>query len=138
MFAHDRIQQASLEFAKEKDQDELLVHISQVMLAFADQGQWMEWCLYVAVDLLNSLPHDKTNQCDLAKLNVRVAKVAKNRGSIEKENELLSKGLRRLESSGELWKEYALTLELYNSIIVSRFFLGMYAFCSANVVDGMY
>ena len=134
VFAHDRIRQASLEYGKESDQDELLVHLSQAMLAMADQGQWMEWCMYVAVDLLNSLTPDKTDQSELAKLNVRVAAIAKKRGAIEQENKLLCEGLKRLESSGKLWKEYAVTLELYNSVIVSSFFVGTYLlFLRANV-----
>ena len=129
MFAHDRIRQASLEYGKESDKDELLVHISQVMLAFSDQGPGTEWCLYVAVDLLNSLPPDPGKFMDLLKLNVRVAKQARKRGSIEKENELLRKGLKLLEASGKLWKDYALTLEMHNSVIKSDYTLGKSCCC---------
>ena len=133
VFAHDRIRQASLEFGKESGQDELVVHISQVMLKFGDQGLGMEWCLYVAVDLLNSLPPDPSKFMDLLKLNVRVAKQARKRGSLEKENELLRKGLKLLESSGKLWKEYALTLEMYYSVIKSDYTVGKFTNSHARI-----
>ena len=105
------------------------MHISQVMLAFAYQCSDMDWCLYVAVDLLNSLPAGKTDCMDLLVLNVRVAKTARSRGSLERENELLRKGLKLLESSGKLWKEYALTLEIYNSVIKSDYDIGKSTNC---------
>jgi len=126
IFAHDRIRQASRELAEEKEQDEMLLHISQVMLKFADEGPGMEWCLYVAVDLRNSLPSKNTNSTDLIKLNMRCASVAKSKGSVWKENELLKKALDCLDSSGETWRDYGISLKLYNAVIVSDFNLGMY------------
>jgi len=127
VFAHDRIRQASLEFAKEEDQDELLLHISQVLQDFAVQGPEMEWCLYVAVDLLNFLPLGKTDCAGLIELNMKVSKIARSRGSIGKENELLHKGLAHLESSGKMWNDYDITLELYNAVIISDHSLGSYS-----------
>ena len=87
------------------------------------QGPTMEWCVFVAVDLLNSLPPDKTSRSDLIKLNMRVASIAKNKGSRAKENELLHHALKSLRSSGIMWKgkHYDLTLELYNASIKSDF-----------------
>ena len=126
-FAHDRIRQASLEIAKEKVKKvDLLVHISQVMLNFANvRGPEMEWCLFVAIDLLDSLPPQSTNQMELAWLNLRVSKIAKNKGSVDRENELLHKGMKCLEMSVNVWEEYYdLTLELCNAMISSDHSLG--------------
>lgn len=125
VFAHDRIRQASLEVAAETEENlnELLLHMSTVTLDFA-RGRESEWCLYVAVDLLNSLPFDETTAIDVIKLNMRVATVARSRGSIEKENELLHKALGCLRIPGVAWIEYGLILQLYNSIIVSEYCLG--------------
>ena len=124
VFAHDRIRQASLEFAEETEKDDLLLHIAKVMQAFADKGPCMEWCLYVAVDVLNSLQPGKTDCMDLIRLNVRVSTLAGTSGSIETENKLLRKGLKLLESSGKLWKVYDLTLEMYNLVIKSDYTVG--------------
>ena len=87
----------------------------------------MEWCLFNAVDLLNSLPPNKTNRSSLIDMNIRVAKIARSKGSREKENELLHTALNSLRSSGIMWKgkHYELTLELYNAAIDSDFSLGM-------------
>lgn len=126
IFAHDRIRQASLEYGKEKDGDphELVLHIAHVLCAFSPSLE-TEWCLFVAVDLLNTLPPNKTIDLgDLARLNMRVSKLAKGRGSSEKGNDLINRGLKCLEVSGMLWKEYALTLEMYNAIILSEHSVG--------------
>lgn len=124
IFAHDRIRQASHEVAAENDQSELVLHISQVLKDVAQQKPEMEWCLYAAVDLLNLLSPEKTEHINLVELNMRVAKIARNRGSAGKENVLLHKALTCLESSGKIWKEYNQTLELYNAVIVSDHSLG--------------
>ena len=127
-FAHDRIRQASVEYAAEENQDfKVPVHISQVLLDFAERtGPTLEWALFVAVDLLNSLPSDKTDRSNLIQLNLKVAKLARGKGSREKENELLRRALFSLRSSGIMWKGdyYDLTLELYNAAIESDFTLG--------------
>ena len=135
IFAHDRIRQASHEVAAENHQSDLVLHISQVLQDVAKQKPEMEWCLYVATDLLNSLPPEKTANLDVVELNMRVAKIARSRGSVGKENELLHKAFTCLESSGKIWKEYNQTLELHNAVIVSDHSLGkapvtMYAACS--------
>lgn len=127
-FAHDRIRQASVEYAAEKNEDfSLPLYISQVLMDFGESPK-MEWCLFNAVDLLNSLPPNKTNRSSLIDLNIRVAKIARSKGSREKENELLHTALNSLRSSGIMWKgkHYVLTLELYNAAIDSDFSLGMY------------
>eukprot|EP00571_Detonula_confervacea_P005110 CAMPEP_0172324898 /NCGR_PEP_ID=MMETSP1058-20130122/52584_1 /TAXON_ID=83371 /ORGANISM="Detonula confervacea, Strain CCMP 353" /LENGTH=516 /DNA_ID=CAMNT_0013041311 /DNA_START=150 /DNA_END=1697 /DNA_ORIENTATION=- len=125
VFAHDRIRQASFSKERDKNQEELLRHISQVLLDVA-HGPTMEWCLYAAVDLRNSLPADKINHIDLAKLNLRVSQIARSRGCIVKENELLEEGQRCLVLSGLMWKDYGLTLELYNAVIVSDYSVGSF------------
>jgi len=125
VFAHDRIRQSSLELAAEEDQTQLLLHISSVLLDFASSSK-KEWCRFVAVDLLNSLPSDKINWADLIKLNMSVSKTARSKGSIEKENELLHRALKGLKSSGMMWKEYDITLEVYNSVIVSEHSIGSF------------
>eukprot|EP00579_Thalassiosira_antarctica_P001484 CAMPEP_0201869558 /NCGR_PEP_ID=MMETSP0902-20130614/3031_1 /ASSEMBLY_ACC=CAM_ASM_000551 /TAXON_ID=420261 /ORGANISM="Thalassiosira antarctica, Strain CCMP982" /LENGTH=1165 /DNA_ID=CAMNT_0048395085 /DNA_START=172 /DNA_END=3669 /DNA_ORIENTATION=+ len=123
VFAHDMIRQASFGQEGDENQEELLLHISQVLLD-VDQEPKMEWCLYAAVDLRNSLPADKINHSDLAKLNLRVAQIARSRGCMRKENELLKEGQRCLVASGFMWEDYALTLELYNAVIVSDYSVG--------------
>ena len=126
-FAHDRIRQASVEYAAEKNEDfSLPLYISQVLMDFGESPK-MEWCLFNAVDLLNSLPPNKTNRSSLIDMNIRVAKIARSKGSREKENELLHEALKSLRSSGIMWKgkHYELTLELYNAAIDSDFSLGM-------------
>jgi len=127
VFSHDRIRQAARDIASEKDQDDLLLHISRVLINFA-RGPDFRWCLHVAVDLLNSLPFETTNYADLnlIELNLRVSKIARKGGSRWKEHELLQKALKCLEASGTIWKEYGLTLEIYNAVIVSEFSLGFY------------
>jgi len=125
IFAHDRIRQASLEIATEKDQDGLVLHISQVLQDVASQRSEMEWCIYVAVDLLNSLPPERSISLgDLVKLNMKVSRLAGSKGSVRRQNELLHKALMYLESSGGAWKDYNQTLELYNAVIVSDHALG--------------
>lgn len=148
IFAHDRIRQASHEIAAERDdRDEMVLHIAQILQEVADQQSEMEWCLYVAVDLLNSLPpeqsiysDDTVAQClrtsklqDLVKLNVRVSRIAGSRGSAGRENELLHEALSCLVSSGKVWKEYDQTLELYNAVIVSDHSLGKFFFLHARL-----
>ena len=126
IFAHDRIRQASLRFASEKsDSEETLLHISSVLLS---EGGNREWCQYVAVDILNSLPVEKTVCKDLVNLNLVVSRLAKNSGALGKENALLHKGLESLKSSGMAWKNeyYQLTLQLYDALLVSEYSSGEY------------
>jgi len=126
IFAHDRIRQASLKFAAEKsDSEECLLHISSVLLA---EGTDREWCQYVAVDILNSLPVEKTDCCELIKLNLKVSQLARNSGALGKENVLLHKGLESLKSSGMPWKGdyYELTRQLYDALLVSEYSSGEY------------
>jgi predicted ATPase len=126
IFAHDRIRQASLKFASEKaDSEERLLHISSVLLV---EGADREWCQYVAVDILNSLPVEKTDCNELVKLNLKVSHLARNSGALGKENALLHKGLASLKSSGMPWKGdyYELTRHLYDALLVSEFSSGEY------------
>ena len=116
MFIHDRIREASRGCITGKEKDDLLLHLSLVLQQLA-KGPETEWCLFVAVDLLNSLPSEKTNCNDLARLNMRVSVIARNRGIVEKQNDLLHEGLQCLKSSGKLWEDYNLTLSLLNSVI---------------------
>ena len=52
--------------------DDLVLHISQVVLDFADaDSDDVEWGLHAAVDLRNSLPYEKVVG-RLVKLNLRV------------------------------------------------------------------
>lgn len=126
IFAHDRIRQASLRFASDKsDSEETLLHISSVLLS---EGGNREWCQYVAVDILNSLPVEKTVCKDLVNLNLVVSRLAKNSGALGKENALLHKGLESLQSSGMAWKNeyYQITLQLYDALLVSEYSSGEY------------
>ena len=124
IFAHDRIRQASLKFASEKsDSDETLLHISSVLLA---EGSDREWCQYVAVDILNSLPVEKTDCNELVKLNLKVSHLARNSGALGKENALVHKGLESLKSAGVTWTDdyYELTRQLYDALLVSEYSSG--------------
>jgi len=122
VLAHDRIREASRGYLGEKeDHDQLLLHMADVLQRLG-KGSKMEWCLYTAVDLLNSLPSDKVNVTDLIKLNLRVSKIAKRRGSPGKENSLLRECLERLQPFK--WKDYDLSLEVYDAVIVSEYTLG--------------
>eukprot|EP00985_Skeletonema_marinoi_P025591 scaffold18962_cov140-Skeletonema_marinoi.AAC.4 len=116
IFIHDRIREASRGSIADEDKDDLLLHLSLVLQKLA-KGPETEWCLFVAVDLLNSLPSEKTNCNDLARLNMRVSVIARNRGIVEKQSELLHEGLQCLKSSGKLWEDYNLTLSLLNDVI---------------------
>ena len=78
----------------------------------------------------SNLPPKKTDLSDLARLNLRVSKIARSRGSSAKEHELLLKGLECLEALGAKWKEYDVTLELYIAVILSEFSLGRCFTCS--------
>ena len=128
IFAHDRIREASHEVSSEKaDRYMIILHVSLILRDIAELEPHMEWCLYVAVDLLNLLPLDKTiNLNDLVKLNIKVAKIARSRGSIGKESELLHKALKCLESSGKMWSQYDQAIKLYNAVIMSDHSLGSY------------
>jgi len=124
IFAHDRIRQASLKFASEKSgSEETLLHISSVLLA---EGSDREWCQYVAVDILNSLPVEKTDCNELVKLNLKVSHLARNSGALGKENVLVHKGLERLKAAGMTWTKdyYELTRELYDALLVSEYSSG--------------
>jgi len=124
IFAHDRIRQASLRIASEKScSEETLLHISSVLLA---EGGGREWCQYVAVDMLNSLPVEMTDCNELVKLNLNVSHLARNSGALGKENALLHKGLESLKSSGMTWKNeyYELTRQLYDALLVSEYSSG--------------
>jgi len=121
MFAHDRIREASRDFVVEEDRDELLLHIADVLQRL-EKSSKMEWCLYTAVDLLNSLPPEKLDIVHLVKLNLRVSKIAKSRGSPEKENMLLRESMDRLQPFK--WKDYDLSLEVFNAVIASEYTLG--------------
>lgn len=125
-FAHDRIRQASAECAMESNTDhELPLYIAQVLMDFA-QGPSHDWCLFVAVDILNALPAEKMSRVDLINLNLRVSRLAVSKGAVEKENHLLNIGLKWLNSSGIMWKGeyYSLTRDLYDAVIKSDYSLG--------------
>jgi len=121
VFAHDRIREASRGYVAEKDREELLLHMADVLQRLG-KGSKMEWCLFTAVDLLNSLPSDKVDVKDLIKLNLRVSKMAKSRGSPEKENTLLRESMELLKQCK--WEDYDLSLEVYNAAIASECNLG--------------
>ncbi len=127
IFAHDRIRQASLKFASEKsDSEETLLHISSVLLA---NGADREWCQYVAVDILNSLPVENTDYYEVVNLNLKVSHLARNSGALGRENALLHKGLDSLKSSGMTWMtwkngNYELTRQLYDALLVSEYSSG--------------
>jgi len=121
VFSHDRIREASREYVVEEDRDKMLRHMADVLQRLG-KGSKMEWCLYTAVDLLNSLPPDKVDVADLIKLNLRVSKIARSRGSPEKENMLLRESLERLQPFK--WNNYDQSLEVYNAVIASECNLG--------------
>jgi predicted ATPase len=121
MFAHDRIREASRGYVVEKDRNELLLHMADVLQRLG-KGSKMEWCLYTAVELLNSLPPEKVDVVHLVKLNLYVSKMAKSRGSPEKENMLLRESMERLQPFK--WKDYDLSLEVHNAVIASEYALG--------------
>ena len=88
--------------------------------------------------MLNSLPIDEEEDATaalLAKaaLNLRVATIAKSRGSIEKQSELLMDALSSLEQSGQKWIDYNFTLDLLNAIIKCSFSLGRYEVTSETI-----
>ena len=121
-FAHDRIREASRAYVEEEgNRDELVLHLADVLQRIG-KGSKMEWCMYTAVDLLNSLSSEKVDITDLVRLNLRVSKMAKSRGSPEKENELLGEAVVLLHQIK--WKDYDLSLQVYNAVIVSEHILG--------------
>lgn len=130
IFSHDRIREASRGCVVEQDRDELLSHMAHVLVPLG-KGSKMEWCLYTAVDLLNSLSPDQVDIADLIKLNLRVSRMAKSRGSPEKENMLLRESLERLKPSK--WKDYNLSLEVYNAVMASEYNLGNHDQMSAAI-----
>ena len=123
-FAHDRIREASRAYVEEKSyRDELVLHLADVLQRIGiGKGSKMEWCMYTAVDLLNSLPSEKVDVTDLIKLNLKVSRLSKSRGSPEKENVLLREAAVLLEQIK--WKDYDLSLEVYDAVIKSEFILG--------------
>jgi hypothetical protein len=97
------------------------------------KGPDTEWCLFVAVDLLNSLPSEKTNCNDLVRLNMRVSVIARHRGIVEKQNHLLHEGLKRIQTSGKMWQDYHLTLSLLNNVIQCDRDLGYFEKATAAI-----
>mmetsp|Transcript_8321 Transcript_8321/g.19077 ORF Transcript_8321/g.19077 Transcript_8321/m.19077 type:complete len:1103 (+) Transcript_8321:335-3643(+) len=131
-FAHDRIRQASQEFVDGERRNKIRRRIANVLLDGDDAS------LFVAAEILNSLPIDKAEDATVAlmakaTLNLRVATIAKSRGSIEKENELLMEALSSLEQSGKKWADYNFTLDLLNAIIKCSFSLGRYEVTSKAI-----
>lgn len=121
-FAHDRIREASRSYAEEKeDYHDLLLHLANALQRLGDDSE-MEWFMYTAVDLLNSLPSEKVNITDLIKLNLKVSKMAKRKGSQEKENILLREAVLLLDRIK--WEDYELSLEVYNALIASEYIMG--------------
>jgi len=125
VLAHDRIRQASLELCVKENQDDLLLHIAGVLLDFEEETK-MDWCIFSALNILNNMPPHKTDCTVLARLNLRVATISKFRGDSLKEHELLLKGLACLEASGSLWRDYELSYDLYNAIIISEYSVGAF------------
>ena len=134
MFAHDRIREASKGSIEDEDKDDMLLHLSTVLQQLAD-GPETEWCLFVAVDLLNSLPYEKTKCNDLVRLNMRVSDIANKRGIIEKQSDLLHQGLVCLKTSGRVWDDYNLTLSLLNKVITCDFSLGNFDKATSAIND---
>ena len=124
VFGHDRIRQASYECLHGEQRNDLRRKLARVLLRNTDERK--EWCLFVAADLLNGIPDHMKNVDELVRLNIRVAKLAKRKGSAEKEHEILREALRCLMLSGQAWKDYHLTLQLYNAVIISEHSRGCY------------
>jgi hypothetical protein len=78
------------------------------------------------VDILNSLPVEKTDCNELVKLNLKVSHLARNSGALGKENALVHKGLERLKAAGMTWTKdyYELTRRLYDALLVSEYSSG--------------
>ena len=124
IIAHDQLRQVCIEFSGERDgHDKLLLHVSRVLIAQA-HGSEAEWYLFVAVDLLDSVPLNMVDLIEMAKLSLRVSKIARGKGAIRKEHDLLLRGLNCLKASGQEWREYEFTLDLYNALILSEYSLG--------------
>ena len=118
--------QASQEFVDGERRNKIRRRIANVLLDKGDDAS-----LFVAAEILNSLPIDEEEDATAAlmvkaKLNLRVATIAKSRGSIEKEDELLTDALSSLEQSGKKWVDYNFTLDLLNAIIKCSFSMGRY------------
>eukprot|EP00804_Cyclotella_cryptica_P014908 CCRYP_000540-RA/>CCRYP_000540-RA protein AED:0.03 eAED:0.03 QI:1149/1/1/1/1/1/2/1050/711 len=139
IFAHDRIRQASKECIEGEARDELLSQLANSLLKLyheTEEGSQRdtEWCVFVAVEYLNSVdPKSQADALELAKLNLKVAKSAHEKGAIEKAYELLGNGIKCLTLANKLWDEYELTLEMYNCLIESECFLGLYDKAKLNV-----
>lgn len=124
IIAHGQLRQVCIEFSGERDgHDKLLLHVSRVLIAQA-HGSEAEWYLFVAVDLLDSVPLNMVDLIEMAKLSLRVSKIARGKGAIRKEHDLLLRGLNCLKASGQEWREYEFTLDLYNALILSEYSLG--------------
>jgi predicted ATPase len=128
IFAHDRIRQASRECIEGEPRDEMLLQLANVLLAMYNEEQSdTEWCIYVAVDFLNSFePGVKSDAMGLARLNLKVAMCAHKKGAVDREYALLSHGLECLKAAEKVWEEYDLSLQLYNSILEATQILGKY------------
>lgn len=127
-FVHNRIQEASQEMVpKGREREELLVRIANVLVVQGTQHN-CQWMFHVAVDHLNSVHPSCVPRIELAKLNLRVAKIALRSGDLAKVNGGLRSGLACLESSEKKWKgeEYGFTLELFNNTIKSEYSAGCY------------
>jgi hypothetical protein len=126
IFAHDKIRQASKECIEGEARDEMLFQLANVLLTMhKDDESDSEWCIYVAVDYLNSFePGVKTDPLELARLNLKVAKCARKKGAPDKEYGLLVNGSKCLKAAEKVWLEYELTLKIYNKLIESTKILG--------------
>jgi len=123
VLSHDIVRQASLQIEPKADMENLLINISDALLIQAKSRE-MEWCRFLAVDILNSIASNKINRVDLVKLNLEVSKVARREVNLGKENEMLQIAQTLLTVSGMCWIDYHLTLEVYNALILSCYSLG--------------
>mmetsp|Transcript_35410 Transcript_35410/g.51876 ORF Transcript_35410/g.51876 Transcript_35410/m.51876 type:complete len:1076 (-) Transcript_35410:385-3612(-) len=136
-FAHDKIREASYDIIpKGKQRDELLVRISNVLidLANADKAN-TEWALFVAADHLNSVVPELVPRMELARLNFRVAKINLAKGATLGANVNLNDCLTCLNHSGEKWKDYDFTLNLFNELIASEFTVGKFELAYVHLQD---
>ena len=125
IFAHDRIRQASKEYIEQKERDQMLLQLANVLLTMYKEDQPdTEWAIYVAVDYFNSFePGTKSDPLVLTGLNSKVAKCARKKGAMDKEYALLEHALSCLKLAG-VWEEYNTTLEIYNGLIETTKILG--------------
>ena len=123
-FAHDRIREAacaSISIGIERNK--MLLRLSNVLMDRGSPGE-NDWMLFTAAVHLNSIPVELTDPVEVARLNLRVGKIAVAKGAFT-EAVVFFRAANVCLNPNSCWNDhYDLVLELKNYLMETEHFLG--------------